>query len=328
MAGKIKVLLVYTKKSSFVKRDLDILREEYDVVECQYGGREDLFKLSKLVRSADVNVSWFVLGYATTAAFLSRLLGKKSIVIAGGWDVVSMPEIGYGAMLGNNRIKRTSRALREAHRVVAVSESTKEWVSKWITRDDVLTLYHGFDYEKFSPAGEKENIVLTVGNLRNDVTVRVKGLDTFLKTAALLPDVAFQLIGEHEPNTLKTWSKTAPDNVEILDFQPEDKLIEYYRRTKVYAQLSYQESFGCALAEAMLCGCVPVTTRRGALPEVVGQSGFYVKYGDVENTKDNIEKALTSDKGGEARSRIMSNFPLEKRREGLVKIINECVKKM
>jgi glycosyltransferase involved in cell wall biosynthesis len=327
MAGKIKVLMIYTKKSSFVKRDIDILREEYDVTELHYRGKEDLFKLSKLVTKTDVNISWFILGYATSAAFLSRLLGKKSILIAGGWDVVSMPEIGYGAMLNTNRIKRTSRALREADRVIAVSESMMGWVSKWVKRDDISILYHGFDSEKYSPGGEKENIALTVGDFRNDVTVIIKGLDIFIKTAALLPEVKFIVIGEHEPDTLKMWSKKASSNVEILDFQPEDKLIDYYRRAKVYAQLSYQESFGCALAEAMLCGCVPVASRRGALPEVMGQSGFLVKYGDVKSTKEYIEKALASDKGGEARIRIMSDFPIEKRREGLIKIIEGSLEK-
>jgi len=327
MAGKIRVLMVYPTRSSFVERDIDILRENYDVVELQYSGKEDLLRLSKLVRSTDVNISWFVLGYATITALLSRFIGKKSILIAGGWDVVSMPELGYGAMLTKNRISKTSRALREADRVIAVSESTKEWVSKWVKRDDVITIYHGFDSKKFSLGGERENIVLTVGNLRNDVTVRVKGLDTFLNTAALLPDVRFQLIGEHDSKIAHAWSNKVADNVEIMDFQPQDTLIEYYRKAKVYAQLSYQESFGCALAEAMLCGCVPVTTRRGALPEVVGESGFYVKYGDVENIKDIIGKAMTSDKGGEARDRIMSHFPLDKRKEELFRIIDECVKK-
>ena len=79
-------------------------------------------------------------------------------------------------------------------------------------------------------------------------------------------------------------------------------------------------------AEAMLCGCTPVTSDRGAIPEVVGDSGFLVKYGDVQGIKNSIEKALASDGDSRARERVIIHFPLQKRREGLIKIIDECIR--
>jgi glycosyltransferase involved in cell wall biosynthesis len=75
----------------------------------------------------------------------------------------------------------------------------------------------------------------------------------------------------------------------------------------------------------MLCGCVPVTSDRGALPEVLGDAGFLVKYGEVEAIIDSIQKALASDKGSGARNRIVAKFPLEKRRRGLFGIVDECL---
>lgn len=326
MVNKGKVLFVYSDLLSFVEKDLNILKENFDVTVLQYRGKKDLFRLLRGVRNTDVNLSWFALGYATTATFFSRIFRKRSLVIIGGWDVVSMPEIGYGAMKTRNRVRKTSYTLKHATKIMAVSESTKKWTQKWVKRKDIITLYHGFDAEKFAPKGEKEDMVLTVGKLTNETTIRVKGLKTFKKAAELLPDVKFVLIGNHDPKVSEMWRAKAPPNLDIIGRIPTEKLIEYYQKAKVYAQLSYQESFGCALAESMLCECMPVVTRRGAIPEVVGNIGFYVEYGDEKSTAKIMKQALISNKGGEARKRVMTLFPLEKRKEELIKTVSDCIK--
>ena len=106
-----------------------------------------------------------------------------------------------------------------------------------------------------------------------------------------------------------------------IGFLPHDSLIEYYQKAKVYCQLSYRESFGVSLAEAMLCGCVPVVTSKAALPEVVGDTGYYVPYGDPKATSEAITKALnlTREMGGS--ERIKGLFTLEQRKERLIDII-------
>ena len=80
------------------------------------------------------------------------------------------------------------------------------------------------------------------------------------------------------------------------------------------------------MAEGMLCGCVPVVTDRGAIPEVVGDTGFYVPYGDPEATAEAIKEALNSNKGKQARERIKKMFPIERRERELISEI-ECVLK-
>ena len=63
----------------------------------------------------------------------------------------------------------------------------------------------------------------------------------------------------------------------------------------MYCQLSITESFGVTLLEAMACGCVPVVARRDALPELAGDAGFQVPYGDVERTREAILAAMKMD---------------------------------
>ena len=77
------------------------------------------------------------------------------------------------------------------------------------------------------------------------------------------------------------------------------------------------------MAEAMACECVPVVTNKGAIPEVVGETGVYVPYGDAEATAEGIKRALESTIGKMARKRVKEMFTLDKRRRELLKAMND-----
>ena len=91
-------------------------------------------------------------------------------------------------------------------------------------------------------------------------------------------------------------------------------------KAKVYEQASRHESFGCSLAEAMLCECIPVVSRNAAIPEVVGDCGFYVNDLNPESVAGNVKEALnvSNDLRENARERIRTHFPLEKRKRELL----------
>ena len=104
---------------------------------------------------------------------------------------------------------------------------------------------------------------------------------------------------------------------------PQDELREFYRRAKVYCQLSMREGHPNALAEAMLCECVPVGTDIPGVRGVMGDTGYIVPLGDAERTADAVRKALLSHKGKEARERIKNLFSLEQREKNLVKALED-----
>jgi len=96
-------------------------------------------------------------------------------------------------------------------------------------------------------------------------------------------------------------------------------------RSKVYVQASLHEGFGCALAEAMLCQCIPVVAKSTALPEVVGDCGFYLTSQSPEELAALISKALSADMklGVRARERIKALFALEKRQDALLRTVGQ-----
>jgi glycosyltransferase involved in cell wall biosynthesis len=154
-------------------------------------------------------------------------------------------------------------------------------------------------------------------------TLAKKGLELFVKTGRLLPQVEFILVGKWIDDSIGYLRTIASSNVRFLDEIDQERLFALMSKSKVYVQVSRHESFGCALAEAMLCECIPVVSRFAALPEVVGDCGFYLTDADPEKLAVLIRKALKSDPefGRRARERIINFFPLEKREKELLEIV-------
>lgn len=108
------------------------------------------------------------------------------------------------------------------------------------------------DREKFK-VSEKEPFVFYAGRL-----AKQKGLKYLIKAAKMLPDVEFKLAGKgREYKRLKSM---APDNVELLGFVTEEKLVKYYSKALIFCLPSLGEGFGLVLAEAMASGCAIVST--------------------------------------------------------------------
>jgi len=317
-----KIALIYYDFSSFVRQDEEILARHFEVTRVNYRRPTDIFKILVSVLKCDASFSWFASGHSFVAVLFSKLLGKKSIVIAGGYDVACIPEINYGQFT-LSRAKRfmTAFSLRYADLILAVSEFTQKEVLRWAQPKKNLVIHNGIDTKRFQAEGEKEDLVITVGGVSRSNLLR-KGLETFVKSASLVPEARFVVIGKEQDDSINHLRSIASTNVSFTGFVTDQELLLWYQRARVYVQVSAYESFGMSLAEAMLCECVPVVTERGALPEVTGGTGYYVPYGDDMATAEGIRKALRSDNGALARKRIENNFSQKERERALIKMVN------
>lgn len=332
---KIKILFVRTSKSSFIQNDLELLRRHFDIRVVDFvlsrknlkGTLATMFGMLKGILWANLTFSWFADTHAFLAVRLSKIFRKKSIVIVGGYEVAKVPEIEYGAMLNSKLARNVKFVLENADKVLAVSEFNKKEILKYTNFKNVELVYNGINCDKFKPKGEKEDLVITVGYI-TDAVIKRKGFETFVKSALYLPNAKFVLIGKDIDDSIKYLKSISPSNVEFTGFVSDDLLLNYYQRAKVYVQVSAYESFGMSLAEAMLCECVPVVTNRSAIPEVVGDTGFYVSYGDEKTTAKVIKKALEAPEelGKKARERIKTLFPIERREKELISEIERVLK--
>ena len=90
----------------------------------------------------------------------------------------------------------------------------------------------------------------------------------------------------------------------------------WLEKASIYVQASRHEAFGLSMAEAMLCGCIPVVSTYGAIPEVAGDQGVYFKSLDEAALSNAIQEAIQSSQNrnrSRIRARIEENFPLNKR---------------
>jgi len=309
--------------SSFIKADYKIISKYFYTYIVSYRRMWDSLAMMMIIWRSDVSLTWFAGGHAFLAVLFSKILRKKAIIIAGGFDVAYVPEINYGRFTQSWHKKMfTQFALNYADLVLSVSDFTKTDVLSHSKPKNIITLYNGIDTNKFKRWGEKCNLVITVASGSGNI-IKLKGLSSFIMAATYIPEAKFVVLGlsETDMRTLKTLNP--PRNMKLFGSVSQEVLIKWYQKAKVYCQLSYRESFGMALAEAMSCECVPVVTKRGALQEVVGDTGFYVPYGNPDATAKAIKKALNSSEnlGKKSRERVENMFSIEKRATGLVETI-------
>jgi glycosyltransferase involved in cell wall biosynthesis len=325
--GKVeKIAFIFYSFPSFVKKDYDTLSSHYLVKKVSYKGVFDIPSVMEAVRGSDLSVSWFAGGHAFLMVLFSKLFRKKSLIIVGGFDVAYMPEINYGRFaMGWITRMITKLTLKYTDKALVVDPSLKGDAIKnaGISGKNIDYLPTGYSSERFKPSGKKETLVITVGYI-SDSVLRRKGLDTFVIAASHVPEAKFALIGKPVDESIELLKKRASENVEFTGYISDEELLRYYQRAKVYCQLSAYEGLPNALCEAMLCECVPVGTKRNGIPTAIGDTGFYVPYGDIEATAEAIKKALNSsdELGRNARMRIKDVFPEERRRSGIIDAID------
>jgi glycosyltransferase involved in cell wall biosynthesis len=172
------------------------------------------------------------------------------------------------------------------------------------------------------PANTKERIALTVGNIEWPNLQR-KGMEPFVRAAAHLPDVKFVVVGAWADDSIEHLRSIASPNVTFTGRVSDAELLDWYRRASVYVQASLHEGFGLSVAEAMLAGCIPVVTRRGSLPEVVGEQGLYCDPPDPSEIASTVRIALNSPASlrEAARQRVLSHFPMQQRKRALEQLL-------
>jgi glycosyltransferase involved in cell wall biosynthesis len=190
----------------------------------------------------------------------------------------------------------------------------------------VHVVYHGVPdvFGALTPLPAKP-IVLTVGNVDQGNLWR-KGHLPFAQAAVHVPDLEWVLVGAWKDHAIDTLRAHASPNVTFTNRVSDEALTNYYRRASVYVQASAHEGFGLAVAEAMLAGCLPVTTAVGSLPEVVGETGVFVAPTPAAiaagaQTALNLPPIARA----RARERILTEFPLEKRRRGLWALVENAL---
>jgi glycosyltransferase involved in cell wall biosynthesis len=324
-----RVLFVHSRRASFVAIDREILAERYEI--------EDLYQPGRLpnpiaviggVARADLVFGWFASWHTFFPITLAWLARKPTVLMVGGFDTADMPDIGYGHQRGGLRRWASRWIMRRARRLVTNSDYSLSEIERNtpIPPGRVTVVHHGVPDPFGELPAEKQPEALTVGAIDRTTLVQ-KGQLPFVRAAAELPDVRFVFAGKWLDDAIDVLRAAAPGNVDFTGWLSDSELGACYRRAAVYVQASRHEGFGLAVAEAMLAGCVPVVMNVTAMPEVVGDTGVLIESQRPADVAAGVRRALElgPDAGRRARERILTRFPLERRREGIQRVTREAL---
>jgi len=329
---KKKILLVYTNFTSFVKGDYDILSTTHDVTLSRFRLNHprqvpfslllQCFRLLFTLHRYDKVYIWFGDYHSFLPVLFARLYRKPCYLVVGGYDVCRMRDLKYGSFKNPVRGFMTRFSMCHCTRNLTVSHFVHRRVKAITHRDNATLIFNGTNIKQESvQATDKRDIVLTVATIPSEQVYLRKGIDRFIEAAMNLPEYRFILVGISPKIDYMYAMK--PDNMEVYDRLPQNDLVRFYREAKVYCQLSRMDTFCMTLAEGMLYNCVPVITRVGGMPEVVGDTGFILHEEDQRGIESAIREAMQCPYSTRYRQRIEEHFLLSIRQERLLAFLAE-----
>lgn len=276
------------------------------------------------VINVDVVFCWFASVYAFIGVAVGEILGIKSIIVIGGVDAAKDEHLRYGIWLSRWKSILVRYAVCNATYILIGDYSLRQKLIDLAKYDggNILYLPPGFDTSFWKPVGEKESIVLTVASANDHKRLQVKGIPILIEAARQLHNITFLVIGVAPELALKL---APPFNMTFYASMDRKDLLPFYQRAKVYCQPSIHEAVSYTVREAMLCGCIPVTSAVGGMQTAVADIGILVPPNDSMMLANALREALQMDEsaGHLARARIVSLFPREKRETELLRIIEK-----
>lgn len=360
---KEKVLFIKKSdtNSKFILNDLSILNEKYLTTLKNVSVSNNVFIFAAMLKEFfylllnvwkyQIIYIWFADYHSFLPILFCKIAGIKSIICAGGYESTYIPEINTGVYVSKSlsqkiRMYCTIYSLNNCTIILTVDETLINNVNNYIYSDskenkplydgikhfipslksNIRTLHLGFDSEFFKKIDslEREYSVVTAGLIVNENEFKRKGIDLLIEAAKLMPDVKFIFIGLNE-EYFKLISGLKLKNIKPIKKIRYDQLILEYSKSKVFAQISMFEGMPSTLCEAMLCECIPVGSDVNGIPKIICESGYIIKNRNLQEIVQKLYKALNSpeDLGLKARNHIISNFSLKRRKELLLKIIEE-----
>ena len=182
------------------------------------------------------------------------------------------------------------------------------------TESDLSMISHKKDLSKILPFDPRTtNFLLHVGSAawyKNRKAV----FRSFIHAYGSLPDHHLKLVlvgpepqKEEMDKQLSNWIKTHPNAVFSLQNLPDNILAELYKNAKALVFPSFIEGFGWPPLEAGIRGCPVITTRTGAIADLLGNYAKYVEPENQESIDQGVLQELQVPRSSQRAIKVPSN---------------------
>jgi|AntRauTorckE5430_2_1112549.scaffolds.fasta_scaffold03683_2 glycosyltransferase involved in cell wall biosynthesis len=346
------ILYISPVKATFVTKDIALLSTRYHLIfladewnrsfSIFVSALRQAFFLLKHTRKATCIFVMFAGYWSFLPAIAGKLFRTPVYIILGGTDAVCFPFLDYGSLRKPLLAKFIKWSCQLATKLLPVHESLIHYHYSYHPDStfaeqgikaffpDVTTpyeaIYNGFDPSFFAPATEKKvkNTFVTVAMIHEKKRFLLKGIDLVFSLARELPHCQFKLVG-FSAKMLE--STVAPANVTLLPFLDQAAFVNILDESRFYIQPSVSEGFPNSFCEAMLCNCIPIGSAVGAVPLIIGDTGIVFPNNSVPGALAQIKELLAypeqqlNELAEAARKRIATNFHLERRKEALLRLV-------
>lgn len=209
--------------------------------------------------------------------------------------------------------KQLLHIVRRASKIIAVSESTKKDLIKFVkaSPENVAVIYEGYDTDAYKPQFDTDEVkalvqrygidsryVLYVGTLepRKNIPRLIEAFASLKKQGGIEHKlVVTGKKGWLYNNIFLTVTRTGLDNEVIFtDYVPDQDLPLLISGADLFVYPSLYEGFGLPPLEAMACGTPVITSNLSSLPEVVGDAGILVDPYSVDEIAEAIHQVLSN----------------------------------
>lgn len=323
----MKVLLIAPNRSSFINQDYQNLRENFETDFVTCWSFAQIFSTLQKVRGNDVCFFWFASIRFIPIFLLAKALNKRTIVVAGGYDVSRIPEINYGGIKPGSFFSFLRKIiLHFCDKVITVSNSnTLEAIQNAeISPQKIERIYLGLDRPSIALKSwaERKNQIVFIACC-DPTSYKIKGFETFLSLARALPEYNFIHIGRVQ---VEEFQKKCYElsNIRTLGFIENMSPVfsDVLNDSKIILLPSRIESFGVSVLEGGLHGCIPVVSDCYSLPEIIGNTGYVCKLGDSDCFEKAIRETINSFiEVQKIQNYFSTNFSTKSRKESLIKLL-------
>lgn len=238
-------------------------------------------KISKIIKTGKYDIVHLNTSYPYVAAEAAKKCKVPYI-----WHLREFLEEDQGRKIWNKR--KGYRLISDSSAVIAISTTVYDKYKKLLPNANLVKILNGIDTQKFyipehTIFSNEENIINMIYGGGYSVRKGVFSLVSAIKLVVDMGITNFKLSFIGEPNIKFKRAVTKyelDDYVEYLGFQPNVNL--FYEKSDIAFSTSKCEAFGRKTVEAMLAGCLIISSDTGGSLDIIedGKTGLFYNEGN------------------------------------------------